>query len=140
MNNQSRRNRPARDDELGHRHNPHRLYRSRDRSILAGVCAGIAEYFGFSTRAVRIATLIALIPFTTIVLVGYLILALVLPVRPPQLYASPEQESFWRGVTDRPRDMFGELRHRFRELDLRLQRMEAYVTSKRYEIDRELGD
>ena len=127
-------------DEPGHRQNPHRLYRNKDRAVLAGVCAGIAEYFGFSIRAVRIATLIALIPFTTIVIVAYLILALVLPVRPPALYASAEQESFWRGVTNRPRDMFGDLRHRFRELDLRLQRMEAYVTSKRYEIDRELRD
>ena len=136
----SRHNRQSRRDGLGRRRNPHRLYRNKDRAVLGGVCAGLAEYFGFSTGAVRIATLIALIPFTTIVIVGYVILALVLPVRPPDLYESPEQESFWRDVTNRPRDTFGELRHRFRELDHRLQRMEAYVTSKRYEIDRELRD
>jgi hypothetical protein len=38
-----------------------------------------------------------------------------------------------------PSDVFSNLSHRFRELDLRLQKMEAYVTSKAFDIDRELG-
>ena len=36
------------------RANPHRLYRDRDHAVLAGVCAGIAEYFGLNRKGVRI--------------------------------------------------------------------------------------
>ena len=38
-----------------------------------------------------------------------------------------------------PSDVFGSLHHRFRELDLRLQKMEAHVTSTAFDIDRELA-
>lgn len=37
-----------------------RLFRSQD-SIIAGVCAGLAEYFGLDTSLVRIATLILIL-------------------------------------------------------------------------------
>jgi len=46
---------------------------------------------------------------------------------------------FWRGVNTAPSDVFGSLRHRFKELNLRLEKMEAFVTSKEFEFDRELG-
>jgi phage shock protein C len=72
-------------------------------------------------------------------IVAYIVLAIVLPVKPANLYETPEQAEFWRGVSNAPSDVFGSLRHRFRELSLRLERMEAYVTSKEFEIDRELG-
>ena len=55
------------------------------------------------------------------------------------LYQTQEQAEFWRGVSNAPSDVFGSLRHRFRELNLRLERMEAYVTSREFSIDRELG-
>jgi len=120
--------------------NPHRLYRNRDERMVAGVCAGIADYFGFETSMVRIATVIAAIPFSTAIIIGYVILAIVLPTRPANLYTDHEHEEFWRDVSNQPRDLLSALRHRFRDLELRLQRMEAYVTSKRYDIDRELRD
>lgn len=132
--------RPDTADESGHRERPHRLYRSREHRVIAGVCAGLADYLGFERRAVRIVTLIALIPFSTFVVLAYIALAILLPVRPDNLYRSKEHESFWRDVSNQPRNLFGELRHRFRDLELRLQRMETYVTSKEYEIDRQLKD
>lgn len=119
--------------------NPHRLYRNREHRVIAGVCAGLADYFGFQRNAVRVATVIALIPFTTAVVIGYVILALVLPARPQELFEDKAQENFWRDVSNKPKNLFGELRHRFRDLEHRLQKMEAYVTSKRYDIDRELN-
>ena len=33
--------------------NPRRLYRDTENGILAGVCAGIADFFGFSVKATR---------------------------------------------------------------------------------------
>lgn len=123
------------------RKNPHRLYRDRDNAMLAGVCAGIADYFGLNRKGVRLVTLLLLVlpPFFAFVVISYVILAIVLPVKPAGLYETPEQAEFWRGVSNAPSDVFGALRHRFKELNLRLERMEAYVTSKEFEIDRELN-
>jgi phage shock protein C len=78
-------------------------------------------------------------PFFPFVVVSYFILAILLPVKPANLYETEEQAVFWRGVSNAPADVFGSLSHRFRELNLRLQKMEAFVTSKEFEIDRELG-
>ncbi len=122
------------------RKNPHRLYRDKENAMIAGVCAGIAEYAGFNRKAVRLVAFLLLLmpPFFGFVIISYLILAIVLPAKPVDLYETEEQKEFWRGVSNAPADVFGSLRHRFRELNRRLERMEAYVTSKEFEIDREL--
>jgi len=124
----------------GNNDNPHRLYRNTEHRILTGVCAGLADYFGFDRRAVRIAMILAAIPFFAFVVVAYIVMSLVLPERPRQLYEDKEQEEFWRKATMEPKNTFGTVRHRFRELDMRLQKLEAYITSKRFEIDRALKD
>lgn len=123
------------------RQNPHRLYRDRENAMLAGVCAGISEYFGLNRKGVRLVTVLLMLfpPFFAFVAIAYVILAIVLPVKPTDLYENTEQAEFWRGVSNAPADVFGSLSHRFRELNLRLERMEAFVTSKEFEIDRELG-
>jgi phage shock protein C len=126
---------------LYERKNPHRLYRDREHAMVAGVCAGIAEYFGLNRKGVRLATVLLMLlpPFFAFVVITYVVLTIVLPVKPVDLYETKEQAEFWRGVTTAPSDVFGALSHRFRELSLRLERMEAHVTSREFEIDRELG-
>jgi phage shock protein C len=123
------------------RQNPHKLFRDKENAMLAGVCAGIADYAGFNRKGVRVATVILLVlpPFFPFVVVSYIILAILLPVKPANLYETEEQADFWRGVSNAPSDVFGSIRHRFREINMRLERMEAFVTSKEFEIDRELG-
>ena len=121
--------------------NPHRLFRDKENAMIAGVCAGIADYFGLNRKGVRLATfLLALFPpFFALVVISYIVLTIVLPVKPGNLFENTEQAEFWRGVSNAPSDVFGALRHRFRELNHRLEKMEAFVTSKEFEIDRELG-
>lgn len=121
------------------RTNPHRLYRDREHALLAGVCAGLANYFGFNRKGVRLVVALGALFFLPFVAVSYLVLAIVLPVRPPEADLDPEKAEFWRDVSNAPVDVFSKVKHRFRELELRLQRMEAFVTSKEFEIDRELG-
>ena len=58
-------------------HNP--LRRSRRDHIIAGVCGGLAEFFGISTFWVRLGFLIALIPGGVPGLGLYLLLWLILP-------------------------------------------------------------
>ena len=125
--------------DYSRRANPHRLYRDRENAMLAGVCAGLADYFGFNRKALRIIICISAIFFLPFVAVSYLVLAIVLPVRPVEMKIDDEQANFWRGVSNAPADVFSNVKHRFRELDLRLQRMEAHVTSREFEFDRELG-
>jgi phage shock protein C len=121
--------------------NPHRLFRDKENAMLAGVCAGIAEYFGLNRKGVRVVTFLLCLfpPFFAFVVISYIILAIVLPVKPGDLYENKEQAEFWRGVSNAPSDVFGALRHRFRELNHRLEKMEAFITSREFEIDQELG-
>jgi len=108
--------------------------------MLAGVCAGLAEYFGLNRRGVRLVVAISALFFMPFVLVSYLVLAIVLPVRPTQPELDEEKAEFWRDLSNAPADVFGNVRHRFRELDRRLQRMEAFVTSREFEFDRAMKE
>ena len=81
-----------------------RLYRDPAHGVLAGVCAGIANYFGIERIAVRLAFVLALIFFFVPAVLAYVVLAFALPKRPPALYASGEEEAFWRGVATAPDD------------------------------------
>ena len=123
------------------RQHPHRLYRDKKNAVIAGVCAGIADYFDFNRKGVRVATVLVMLfpPFIPFVVLSYVLLAILIPVKPVEQYEEDEKTVFWRGVNTAPSDVFGSLRHRFKELNLRLEKMEAFVTSKEFEIDRELG-
>ena len=58
-----------------------RLYRSRNDRTLAGICGGIAEYFGWDPTLVRVAwVLLTLLGGSGILL--YLIMWLVMPEAP----------------------------------------------------------
>ena len=125
--------------DLYERKNPHRLYRDRDRAILAGVCAGLASYFGLNLKGLRVIVALGTFFFFPFMVPAYIVLTIILPIKPKDLYTDENQEKFWRGVSMAPSEVFGSLNHRFRELELRLQKMEAYVTSREFEMDRELG-
>jgi len=120
--------------------NPRRLYRDTENGILAGVCAGIADYFGFSLRGFR--WLIALSCFFIMpaLFICYLIAAFLLPRKPEGMYRSEQEESFWRTVRRDPHYAFDDARQKFRDLDARLQSMEQYVTSPRFDLDKEFKD
>jgi len=125
--------------DLYERKNPHRLYRDKENAILTGVCAGLASYFGLNRKGLRMVMAVSTLFFLPFMVLAYIILTIILPAKPVDLYKDESQEKFWRGVSMAPTDVFSNLSHRFRELDLRLQRMEAHVTSKEFDIDRQLG-
>ncbi|MBR5845755.1 MAG: PspC domain-containing protein [Rikenellaceae bacterium] len=62
-----------------------RLMRTYPR-VLAGVCAGVAEYFGLSTSLVRLVTALLLI-FGGLSLWAYIILWIVIPSAPRRIVA-----------------------------------------------------
>ena len=119
---------------------PQRLYRDADHAILMGVCAGIADYFGWNATLVRGLTLVAFFWFMPATLLVYIVLGLLLTKKPARLYEWDVDEAYWRSVRRSAGDTFRDLRHRFREFDVRLQRMEGYVTSRRYDLDQQFRD
>jgi phage shock protein C len=127
-------------DIHGDRRSPGRLYRDPERGWLAGVCAGLADYLSISIAGVRFLTIIAAMFFMPILIVVYIVLALILPRRPSQLYRGEEEEALWRSMRDSPSRTLDTVRSRFRDLERRLQKMERYVTSERYDLDREFRD
>ncbi|HXQ50392.1 MAG TPA: envelope stress response membrane protein PspC [Stellaceae bacterium] len=117
-----------------------RLYRDPAHGALAGVCAGIASYFGIERVAVRLAFVLALIFFFVPAVLGYVVLAFALPKRPPTLYASGEEEAFWRSVATAPDDTLAGIRRRFGDLEARLRLMEGHVVTPDFELKRKFRD
>lgn len=113
-----------------------RLYRDPQRGPFFGVCAGIADYFGFDPTGTRIVAILSLIFFMPATLLVYFGLAILLPKR-STLALDSEADTLEREVRASPQGTLSSLRHRFRELDLRMQRMEHYITSPRFGLDRE---
>lgn len=60
---------------------PRRLYRSRSNVVIAGVCGGLATYFGVDPTVIRLLTLIMIL-FLGFGLWIYIILWIVMPLEP----------------------------------------------------------
>jgi len=118
----------------------HRLWRDRDRGIIAGVCAGIADYVGVEPIVVRLVTVLGLLFFFPPTIVAYIILAIVLRPKPPALYASADEEAFWRGVGTAPADTLQSLKCKFADLEARLAQMEGQVVSGDFDLHRHFRD
>jgi phage shock protein C len=127
-------------DFLERPYNPHRLYRDRANRKITGLCAGIAAYFGIEPLFPRIALLAAAFFFPFPVIPAYFIVSAFLPKRPPQLYASAEEETLWREVTLAPDRSFYALKLKFRDLEGRLARLETDVISGDAELRRKFRD
>lgn len=122
--------------------NPKKLYRSRDK-IVAGVCGGIAERMGWDPTIVRVVFGVAFLTgfLSGVLTVGYFVLWAITPYQPYRpRNLTPDEERFWRGVSDRPAETFSNIRYKFRDLDDRLARMERSVTSEEWKLKRDFRD
>ncbi len=121
--------------------NPHRLYRNRERGVLCGVCAGLADYFNIDVVLVRIVCILSLFLSGSLTFIAYIIACIAMPVRrgkTPRM--NPEEDQFWRGVERRPEVTFSNLRYQFRDLEDRLADLECTVTSKEWKLRRQFRD
>ncbi len=69
-----------------------RLYRSRQHSMIAGVCGGLAEYFDVDPVLIRIIAVILLFP-GGIGLIAYVVAWIAMPTRPEDLPVEPLPKS-----------------------------------------------
>jgi len=118
----------------------YQLYRDPEHGIVAGVCAGIADYLGIERIVIRLAFVLALVLFIVPAGLAYIFLAIALPKRPVALYRSDEEAAFWRGVATAPDDTLAGLRRRFGDLEARLRAMERQVTSGELDLRRKFRD
>ena len=122
------------------RRSPNRLYRDPYAGKILGVCAGIADYFGFNPWAARCVAACLCFLFPAPTLIAYFVAGAVLSKKPPDMYANRDEEDFWRAVRTEPTQTAHDLRHKFRELERRLRAAEAYVTSREFKLNREIRD
>lgn len=111
--------------------------RSADRAVVAGVCAGLADYFGFNLRATRVLAVIALFMAMPVTLLVYFGAVFLTPSAPGDQRHRGFDPEFRRAVRAAPAQTMGDVRRRFQLLDGRLARLERYVTSSRFNLDQE---
>ena len=131
-----------------------RFVRDADRGVVGGVCAGIADYFGFRVCAVRFIFIIALFVAFPFAALTYFAIVLLVPAESSRYEYVVEREVIHRRrrrrMSRRERrraeaeaeeqeraHRAEQVRERYRTLDERLARIEKYVTSSRYDLDRE---
>lgn len=123
----------------------HLLRRNTARGKVAGVCAGLADYFDWNVKWLRFGFIIGAVvpPFAPAGLILYGVLAILMKPRRDEerpIYASPEEERFWKTFSTRPRVTFSELKHRFRALDARIADLESAVVSDEYGLRKAFRD
>lgn len=113
------------------------FYRSRDRAMIGGVCAGLADYFGFNLKVTRLLAVIALFMAMPVTLLVYFATVLLVPAASDQPRRPSYDPDFHRALRASPRETLADVRRRFQSLDSRLARLERYVTSSRFDLDQE---
>ena len=125
------------------------LHRDPSKGKIAGVCAGIAEYFGMEIWLVRILTLTGFFllapPFF---FVGYIAAWFILDKKDPTTTHTssstktddPLEVKFkvWQ-KGEPPRRALQDLKERLGRVDSRLQDMERHVTSSEFTVSREIN-
>lgn len=130
------------------------LYRDSQHAKIAGVCAGIANYFGMEHWLMRILFVTGFFllagPF---VLVGYIAAWFILDKQPRTFsttnpgtqHAASSFDSQRIEVKTRvwqagepPKRALHDIAQQFSSLEQRLRRLETYVTSKEYQLRREI--
>ncbi len=134
---------------------PRAFYRSADRAILGGVCAGLADYFGFNLRVLRFLAIIAFIIAMPMAIISYLAVVFLIPARSgtgQKCAAGPRRKTRRERKCERkqarreareqeyaaPGEAASKVRDKCQALDKRLAELEKYITSPRYQLDREI--
>ena len=76
-----------------------------------------------------------------VLLVCYVVAAMITPKEPiGRRNLAPEEEQFWRNVSDRPRVTASGLKYTFMDLEERLRNIERSVTSEEWRLKKALRD
>lgn len=121
--------------------NHYQLRRDVRNKKIAGVCSGLARYFGWNADVLRAGWVISCFFSFPLPLFAYMAMAyFIQPEEHFRDYAHPEDDRFWRTFSRHPRRTFSELKHRFRALDARISDMEYTVTTDEYGLRKAFQD
>tara|TARA_R110001583_G_scaffold39758_3_gene127378 strand:+ start:285 stop:737 length:453 start_codon:yes stop_codon:yes gene_type:complete len=141
------------------------LYRNPTNGKIAGVCAGIADYFGWETWLVRILVVSAVLFGMPFLILGYVAAWFILDKNPKgqvkqgKYYrAGTSTHSQYEGASndgqtnesikvkarvwqsgEPPKQAFHDIRRKFSSLEKQLQAIEYYVTSSEFTVAREIN-
>ncbi len=116
-----------------------RFYLDKRNKRFMGVCAGIADYFGWDVTWVRVGTVAAVFLSGGHVLWIYFAIGWIANPKPYALYnESDEERQFWTKVRIAPQRTIRDVHASFRESDRRLRDIEAYVTSSNSRLASEI--
>jgi phage shock protein C len=136
------------------------LYRSRNDSWMAGVCGGIAENMNMPSWLVRLG-FVTLFLFTGSFAVLLYVAGILMMAKRPNTYDGPHngnrdthrQQHAYHADTNEtshnlkdalfnygptPSGQAADIGERMRRIDEKLRRMEGYVTSRKFQFDREI--
>lgn len=117
-----------------------RFVRSSDRSVLGGVCGGLAEYFGFNLKVTRALAVVGFIINPLLASLAYVAVVVLVPAKPTTQPPPRVDEQFRKSLRSSPSKTMSDVSRRFQSLDRRLAALEKYITSSRYTLDREFRD
>ncbi len=114
-----------------------RFYLDKRNGKIMGVCAGIADYFGWDVTLVRIGFALGTIAGGGSTVLAYLVIGWIANQKPTALYEeAPERVEFWRDVRVQPKRTLRDVNAQFRDADRRLRDLEFHLTSE----SRQLAD
>lgn len=121
-----------------------RLYKSRRNKKIAGVCGGLADYFETSPFFIRLAFIVSLF-FGPFAIFAYIIAALLMDKEPESSGNTAPTHNHVDTASDNRRQRPVEKRDirdcsdKFSDLETKLRRLEATITSKRFKLHSELN-
>ena len=147
---------------IGHRGE---LYRNPSNGKIAGVCAGIADYFGWETWLVRILVVSGVLFGMPFLILGYVAAWFILDKTPKgqvkhnkyhragkSKYSQDKSASEYEQVNESikvkarvwqsgepPKQAFHDIRRKFSSLEKQLQAIEHFVTSSEFTVAREIN-
>ncbi len=110
------------------------FYLNKEKAKLAGVCAGVADYFDWNVTHIRIAWVIAAVIWPPVMIIGYILAAWLAE-------SKPQAESLASATDTSPASTsrrLADAKVRFERLENRLRTLESVVTSREFQMDREL--
>ena len=114
-----------------------RFYLDKRNGKIMGVCAGIADYFGWDVTLVRIGFALGAVLGSGSTILAYLVIGWIANDKPGALYdETPERKEFWRDVRVAPKRTLRDVNAQFRDADRRLRDLEFHRTSE----SRQLAD
>ena len=147
--------------EAGYRRNSRRLFKNPDKAKLCGVCAGLAEFFDLETWVVRLIAVSFFLFSGGTAVVAYFVACFIMDPKPgsksnkgcfgnekrrhrasqsdsdsaKRQYRASVKEVWKKGKA--PTETLLKVEDSFANMETKLQAMESYVTSKKYQLEKE---